>query len=212
MSKQLCPVGSICCFLVSASRFGRCFLYYTPVIFMGGSVPEDLLESPERLGLWNEQARGPLKNTMWTSRLQHVSFTNCTRLQSFQEQLAFFFLKSVFKMEKKMWNDKVLWGCRSSLGMTWNEFSWWVMGAWTHILFSFSIQIDFHIGACLLQLIRSVCTPSAEASGRKHWLKGPIPGVMWGSGKTALVWENRQASPLSFLRNSTMRAPPPQML
>lgn len=106
-----------------------------------------------------------------------------------------------------MWNDKVLWGCRSSLGMTWNEFSWWVMGAWTHILFSFSIQIDFHIGACLLQLIHLVCTPFAEASGRKHWLKGPIPGVMWGSGKTALVWENRRASPLSFLRNSRMRAP-----
>lgn len=106
-----------------------------------------------------------------------------------------------------MWNDKVLWGCRSSLGMTWNEFSWWVMDAWTHILFSFSIQRDFHVGACLLQLIHSVCTPSAEASGRKHWLKGPIPGVMWGSGKTALVRENRPESPLSFLRNSTMRAP-----
>lgn len=106
-----------------------------------------------------------------------------------------------------MWNDKVLWGCRSSLGMTWNEFSWWVMDAWTHILFSFSIRRDFHVGACLLPLIHSVCTPSAEASGRKHWLKGPIPGVMWGSGKTALVWENRPESPLSFLRNSTMRAP-----
>lgn len=106
-------------------------------------------------------------------------------------------------MEKKLWNDKVLWGCRSPLGMTWNEFSWWVMGAWTHILFSFSVHIDFHIGACLLQLIHSF----AEASGRKHWLKGPIPGVMWGSGKAALVWESRQASPLSFLRNSRMRAP-----
>lgn len=46
-----------------------------------------------------------------------------------------------------MWKDKVFWGSRSSLGMTWNEFSWWVMGAWTHILFSFSIQRAFHIDA-----------------------------------------------------------------
>lgn len=88
---------------------------------------------------------------------------------------------------EKMWKDKVFWGSRSSLGMTWNEFSWWVMGAWTHILFSFPIQRGSHMDACLLQLIHSVCTPFSKTSERKRWLEGSIPGVMRISGRTVLV-------------------------
>lgn len=123
-----------------------------------------------------------------------------------QERL-FFFLNYVFRMEN-MWKDKVFWGSRSSLGMTWNEFSWWVMGAWTHILFSFSIQRGFHIDACLLQLVRSVCTSFPKTSERKHWLKVSTPGVMRISGRTVSCWMLLlSAFHFSFLRNSKASDP-----
>lgn len=86
-----------------------------------------------------------------------------------------------------MWKDKVLWGSRSSLGMIWNKFSWWVMGAWTHILFSFSIQKDFHTDVCFALTHSFYLHCFSKTSERKHWRKGSIPGVIRVSGRMVLV-------------------------
>lgn len=166
-------------------RLSRCLPHLTCIIISGAPIPEESFTSRELPWLWKEPSQSPLK-ILCAPLGQNVFHSHSARGYILIPRMTWFFFNYVFRMEK-MWKDTVFWGSRSSLGMTWNEFSWWVMRAWKHILFSFSVQTGLHIDACLLQLIHAVCTPFSKTSERKHWLKGSIPGVLRISGRTVLV-------------------------